>query len=719
MNCDTGQQVHLGGRQRCRHFGIAAFLIAIVLVAYLPAMKAGFIWDDDAYVTANPLITAPDGLGRIWFSTDHPSQYFPMVYTVFRLEHKLWQFNPAGYHLVNIILHIINMLLLWQLLSRMKIPGAWLAAAMFGLHPVQVESVAWVTELKNVLMTVFFLLSVLAWLEFVRRSEQADRAWRLYILSLVLYVFALLSKTTAVTLPVALVLVPWVMGYPVGRKRWLQIIPYILLAVAAGLVTMWWEYRRGSGADVYDLNMIGRILVPCRALWFNAAKLFWPADLCFSYTKWKINTADPMQYLGLAGCLIFAIFLWVQRRKVGRGVIAAVTFFVATLLPTIGILPLYTIVYTYVADHYQYVACIGLFVLVSAGLYRIKEKRDSQARLFFWPAATAILLILAVLTWRQCRIYKDLETLWADTIGKNPSSLLANANMGLILESRGKIDEAIRYYRQAIETYPQDEIVNCNLGHVLWLQGKTEEALVHLQRSIELNPAYAPAHQNIALLFKSQGKFDDAVKHLQAAQMVRPNDAKLYYNLGNVFRLMKRQEESLFQYTRAIELEPNFSEAHNNIAVTLDEMGRTSEAQTHYQSVLKINPCDIVALVNLGDMFSSKGELDRAMIKYREAVKCDPQSADLLIKTARILMTNKNQDPNNAGEAAELLKRAAYLTGSQDPSVLVMLSAAYASAGRTAEAVAAAKSALDLALKGGDQQLAEQIKKQLQVYSSQ
>src|SRR5213083_494673 len=203
---------------------LALLLVVTAILAYQPAWHGGFIWDDDAYITNNELLTAPDGLRRIWFSLDSPSQYFPLVYSTFRIEHALWGLNPTGYHWVNLLLHAANALLVWRVLARLNVPGAWLAAAIFALHPVQVESVAWITERKNVLMGFFFLLTLLAWTAFV--DERTKRPWRFYGLALILYVLALSAKTTACTLPAALLLILWLQKKSINWERILQIAPF-------------------------------------------------------------------------------------------------------------------------------------------------------------------------------------------------------------------------------------------------------------------------------------------------------------------------------------------------------------------------------------------------------------------------------------------------------------------------------------------------------------
>src|SRR5213595_2627437 len=221
---------------RARALVFAVVLAAVTIFAYRPAWHGGFLWDDDAYIINNELLTAPHGWQRIWFSLDSPSQYFPFTYSTFRIEHALWGLNTTGYHWVNLLLHSGNELLVWAVLARLRVPGAWLAAAIFALHPVQVESVAWITERKNVLMGFFFLLTLFAWIAFT--DESTRRPWRFYVLAMILYALALSAKTTACALPAALLLILWLQKKPINAERILQIVPFFLLGLGMGLVAV-------------------------------------------------------------------------------------------------------------------------------------------------------------------------------------------------------------------------------------------------------------------------------------------------------------------------------------------------------------------------------------------------------------------------------------------------------------------------------------------------
>src|SRR6266508_5142318 len=303
---------------RNRAWILGLVLVLATAVAYQQAWHAGYIWDDDVYVTGNKLLTVPDGLKRIWFSLDSPSQYFPLVYTTFRIERALWGLNPTGYHCVNILLHILNALLVWRLLYVLRVPGAWLAAAIFALHPVQVELVAWITERKNVLMGFFFLLTLLAWIAFL--DGRTKRPWLFYGLALILYLLALSAKTTACTLPAALFLILWLQKTPISWKRIFQIIPFLVLGIAMGVLAMWWErYHQGTSRAVFTfLSPIERVLVASRAVWFYLSKLIWPSNLTFIYPRWDIAPTHLLNFVWLLGGVIMCGAIYFLRRYVGR-----------------------------------------------------------------------------------------------------------------------------------------------------------------------------------------------------------------------------------------------------------------------------------------------------------------------------------------------------------------------------------------------------------------
>ena len=532
---------------------LGLLLVVVTLAAYWPVFSAGFIWDDDIYVTENPLLTAPDGLWRIWFSAHLQSQYFPLVFTTLRLEYLLWGLNPVGYHLVNVCLHIVNALLVWALLRRLALPGAWLAAAIWALHPVQVETVAWVTELKNTESTLFYLLAIFAWLNF-----SGGKGGKFYALAIFLHLLALFAKTTACTLPAALLLVLWLKNEPINGRRILQTLPFLALGIGMGLLSVWWENLLGNYLPRFHLlgGPLDRLIIATHALWFYAGKIFWPVNLTFTYSRWNIQPADWQQFLWLAGCLAVASAFWLARKELGLKPGAAVIFFAAALSPMIGFIPLYTYYYSYVADHYQYFACLGLIALTVAAAGKFFEF-SGASRLTQTALAALLLLTLATLTWRQCHIYKNMETLWTDTLQKNPRCWMAHTNLGRLLAQQGDLAGAEKHYLAAIDINPDDENVHYDYGNLLARENRLDKAEAQYRQALKIMPEKADAHNNLASVLNLQHHADEAMAELRQAIACDPDYANAYYNLGNMLWSQQKRDEAVAAYQRAVQLKPD------------------------------------------------------------------------------------------------------------------------------------------------------------------
>ena len=644
-----------------RDYLLLALLLAVTtILAYQPAWHGGFIWDDDAYITNNELLTAPDGLRRIWFSLDSPSQYFPLVYTMFRFERAWWGLNPTGYHVVNILLHIANALILWSLLARLRVPGAWLAGAIFALHPVQVESVAWITERKNVLMGLFFLLTIRAWVEFV--DKQTKHRWFFYVLALLLYALALFSKTTACTLPAALLLILWLQGRRINQRQLVQLVPFVVLALGMGLLTVWWErYHQGTHGPLFAISPPERLLIASRAIWFYLGKLFWPSNLTFIYPRWIVSPTHLLEYAWLAalGGLCAAIFF--ARRYVGRSLEVAALFFVATLSPVLGFIMLYTFRYTFVADHYQYLASIGPIALASAGITTLAAS-FKESRHFIFGAAVCIVAALAVFTWRQSGMYADIEALWRTTIARNPGCWMAHNNLGIVLSQKGEIDEAIAHYRKTLEMSPDFAEADYNLGNALLQKGEIDAAILHCQRAVT----------------------------------IQPNDPEAQVALGNALFKKGLIDESIVHYQKALAIRPYYVTAHYNLSSAFLKKGEIDKAIFHCQAVLSTQPEHADAHTILANAFLQKGEIGNAIEQYKKTLEIAPRSVPALNNLAWILATYSDPAFRDGTKALELAQRANEFSGRNNPIILRTLAAAHANVGQFSTAVEVGQLALSL-----------------------
>jgi tetratricopeptide (TPR) repeat protein len=643
-----------------------AVLVILVFAAYSPALRAGFIWDDDRYVTDNPLLKDPDGLQRIWFSQHNQSQYFPLVFTTLRMEYALWGLKPFGYHLVNITIHALNVVLIWRVLRKLLVPGAWIVAAIFAVHPVQVESVAWVTELKNTQSTFFFLLSLLFWIRFV---EPKSNRPIYYATALVFYLLALFSKTTACTLPAALLIVLWLKRDPVTRLRVFQIAPFVFLGLAMGLFTMWWE-RHLSGFHL-ALGLAGRLLIASRAVWFYAFKIVWPTNLAFSYPLWNIETSSLFSYGWLALCLAALYLLWRKRRVLNRAALCSLFFFVATLSPMLGLISLYTFRYSYVADHYQYLACVGLIALAVAGgavvVKRFKFPRQVQA------AAVALLLgVFSVATWQRCVAFHDPESLWHDTIAKNPASWMAYNNLGFYLFGKDRTDEAIVNYRKAISLKADHAEAHYNLGLALAKQGSFPEAIAEHTEALRINPLYVkaeyqlgylflraqrvgeaetcfrktlelqsdflPALFNLGVLLIQKGDSPDGAALLERAMRQDPNMSRSVYALANNLAGHRQFGGAILCYEAILRVQPEYFDARMNLGNALAASGKPDAAIDHYKLLLKDQPQNLAAYNNLGLLLASRSRVEEAVDIYSRALVREPTSPELQFNLGLLLM---------------------------------------------------------------------------------
>ena len=560
MSAAARTKVHaaLAPTDRAR-LGLALLLVAITLVAYVPAMRGGFIWDDDDYVTENGNLHSVAGLQRIWFEIGAVPQYYPLVHTTFWIEYHLWGLRPLGFHLTNVLLHAFNGLILWELLRRLRVPGAWVAAALFVLHPIQVESVAWVTERKNVLSGTFYLLAALTYL--------GGRGRLRYSATFLLFLCALLSKSVTATLPAAIAVVLWFEQGRIGRRDAIKLVAMVPFGVAAGALTSWMEkYNVGAVGPEWALSPLDRLTVAGQAFWFYLGKLAWPHPLVFNYPRWDIAHVSPAMILFPTTALFLILALWLARRHIGRGPLTAVLLYAGTLAPALGFVNVYPMRFSFVADHFAYLAVIGPLVLVAGAVATMLRRSQNAAPALASGVGALVVAVLGTLTWQRGYAYADEETLWRDTLRKNPSSFIANDNLGGILLMRGELEPAADLFQTALRGKPDFPEALANLGIVRHRQGRRDEAVALFREALRWNPEFADAHNNLGIVLAQQGKSSEALDHFRDAIRIRPSFAKAHQNLGLTLEGLGRTEEAVKEYRESLRWNPDAPDVAKRLA---------------------------------------------------------------------------------------------------------------------------------------------------------
>ena len=731
----------------------AAALTAATLLAYQPAWHGEFLWDDDQHAMLVPHLQAADGLWLIWTETRATQEYYPLTETAFWLQYRLWGSSPLGYHLVNIVLHAATALLAGVVLRRLAIPGAYLAAAVFALHPVHVESVAWITELKNILSALLVLAAAAAY----ERFDRTRRRWD-YGLALVLYLAALSAKSAIVALPaILLVLCWWRRGTLSWRRDVLPTAPLFLCGLMFGLVTISIENRiSGPKGPAYPMTLVEHVIIAGWAAWFYAGKLVWPTHLTFIYPRWTVSQAIWWEYLFPAAAIALAATFWAIRRRT-RGPLAGMLFFLGMLFPALAFCNMYG--FSFVADHWQYVASLGVIVPLVAGVAGLMRRAGIWNRPAGHAVCLALLAVLAGLTWRQSRMYADVETLYKTTLERNPDCWLCYTNLAAIMRDRGRLDETIYYSqealkrkadlpeaennlaaafdargnrREAIEHYensvklkPDDSHTRNNLAALLVEQGQIHTAEAHFREAVRLSPELAEAHRNYAGLLRRQGRLDEAVAEYVAALRARPDFTAARTALAEILnelalRLVQqgRFDDAIVKYQECLEVNPGLIDAHNNRGLLLAARGRIDEAIVHYRRAVALAPLLAEPRQNLGVALCRKGQFAEALAQWREGLRGQPDDVNLAYLVAWTLATCPDDAVRNGPEALTLADRAVRLCDGRSARVLDAQAAAYAETGRFDEAVRVARRALQWADTAGDAEQSDSIRAHLKLFEA-
>ena len=636
--------------------GLALFLLP--LLVYWPCLNGPFLWDDRNWSSGiDWLLKDPHGLTRIWTQVRLLEQYYPVTASSVWLDYQMFGWGTFPRHLENVLMHGASCLLLWCILRQLSVRGAWLAAAILAVHPLAVESVAWITERKNTLCLMFALGSVLVWMKSAADWTE-PRQFRLgrYLLSLILFFLALGAKISAFIVPPVVILLAW---WKRGRLSWrydvFPTLPMFLAAFGLGLVVSWLEkHQAGALGPIFDeLTWPKRIVLSAQALWFYAVKSLVPHPVSVVYYRWKLDPSQWWQWLPLLALLGA---LWALWRSRSRHAWLLVLLFTVPLLPTLGFLNVNGMRFAWVADRWAYfslpAACI--FVSILATKY--------CPRALLTPCAATVLSVLGLLAGLQAREYRDVDTFWKHAIQGNPHPVVAHSAYG---------DSLMR-------------------------AGRFEEALHQFQSALALEPENGGFHNNLGSLYNSMGKSDQARASFETAIAKDPTDPLFHYNLGFTLIKLGQAEAAEASLRQALELRPDFLAAHNDLGSILSSSGRYDEAEKHLQTALTIRPGDQLALNSLATLRYRQGRKAEALYYYEEVLKSLPDMVPTLTNAARIMATSVDSSLRDGTRAVELAERAAALTQHQDASVLNTLAAAYGECGRFPEAVDAARRALAL-----------------------
>ena len=522
----------------------AILIIILSSLVYFPVLLAGFIWDDEA-VTGNPLLTTSNGLFKIWMvprANFHELHYWPIVYTFFWFEHQLWGNNPFGYHLINILLHVFNVVLLWFILRKIAIPGAGVISLIFALHPVHVESVAWVIERKDVLSGFFYLASVLAFLNYLNplgRGESYRQSkigtLKFYLSSLILFICALLSKSITVSLPLVILLYLWWKNRRTNKIELISLLPFFISSMIIAYLDIQFVHQRYSLATL-GLTPIQRVYIAGKSLWFYLEKLIFPINLLTVYPRWNLAVDLFTQYFYPLTFLAFLGFLYWGKKYWGRGAFSALTFFAVTLTPTLGFIDFNYMEHSFVADRFQYLASIGPIILFGVLINRLYLTAKINWKPTLRIVGILLIALLGFLTWKQAELYDNDETLFRYTIARNPNAWLAYNNLGLALAERNQKEEAMQYYQKALALNPDFAYPYNNLGILLLEEGKTDQAINHFKQAIQRYPVFAEAQNNLGVALAHQGKMHEAIPYFQKALELNPYNTAAKYNLDKVIK---------------------------------------------------------------------------------------------------------------------------------------------------------------------------------------
>jgi tetratricopeptide (TPR) repeat protein len=622
-----------------KNFSALLLFLSMVFLIYSPAINGDFVWDDDLHLTDNKQLESVEGLKNIWLKLGATVQYYPLTFTSFWFEKRLWGNNPTGYHIINLLLHASSAIILWRILIMLAIPGAFLAALIFLVHPVNVESVAWITERKNTLSGLFYFVSLIFYLRFLKLEDPLaftkkiflqKRNWLLYIFSIISFLLAILSKTATCTLPAVILLLIWWKKGSIKLKDVTLTLPLLFLTFVITHITLSMEKTTvGAKGIHWDLSFLERFIIAGKSLWFYLYSLIFPLNIAFSYPKWSMDSAVAINYLpSLTFLGLIFVLAWFCD-KLGKAPLVAILFFSGTLLPTLGFFNFYYMRYSFVSDHFQYLACIGPIAVCSALLTKfgtsLSKFSDSVKISCYFPptCAVLILLLLCIVTWKQAHIFKSNETLWRNTMKKDPSSGRARVELGREMRKQGEHEEALEHFRKAVVLQPNFHEAHYNLAREYHYKGELSLAISEFKKSLELKSTFHFAIDGLARALAEQGNLKKALQLSRQCIRLQPSFVPGIVTLANILEKLGNSKEAQAYYKRVLKLDLNSYKNYLNLGNSLYRTGNIEKAILNFKKAIHLNSSSTEALYNLGNALGQQKKYLEAKGYYEQVINLD------------------------------------------------------------------------------------------------
>ncbi len=668
---------------------LVAALFALAVVPFLPAINGEYLWDDDAWLVNNAAVHAWNGLGKIWDPRVQTLHYYPLTFTVLWAEHKLWGLNSIGYHSVNLLTHAVGTVLLYLCLKRLKLRGAWLGAALWAVHPVQAESVAWVSEIKNTLSGMFFFMAAWAYFGFELAEEREREArwnvsrWGFYGIAFGAFVLALLSKTVTVVLPAVLLIVLWGKRGKVSMRSVLYTLPLFAMGPAIAMFTAHQERMviQMGGAEDFAFSRLQRVIIAGKDVWFYLRRLIFPYPLMAIYPRWNYSAGDLLNYVPAAGCVGLGAVLFAMRKRITRWPVAGLAMFVVMALPALGFVNFFTMKYTFVADHYQYLACAAILVLAAEAAARRLSKKG------FFAAGAAAIVVLMPFTLFYSSLWSSNMKMWTWNVEKNPGAYIAENNLGSDYMNMGNPREGAAHILRALQLAPDDDTVLLSAGRVALMDGRPDTAIAIFERALALRPGlgfayvllgdtYYKMHQldkaleiyrrgtvtshgepllymRYAHALRDVGRVEDAMKAYESAIGLMPENPIIREEYANLLLDLNRPAEAIQQYEVILQTQGSSYEIWNEMAYAQVMNNAPEQAAHSFETALKLSPRNEVIRSNYASLLLRLGRYDEAVAMDRAIVEANPKS-----ERGWRQLAEGYEKMNRPEDAAAALKRA-------------------------------------------------------------